>query len=424
MSIAGRNYHIDRKQLPTATAKRLRDQKWTSPADAIMHCLDMALKCSEIDFNGDLQMLHYLTRVMEQDVGVREVAVRELDGVQLASPEKTAEFVAARKMRVLDNSLVWMIFAGQLVSKDKRGEIVRALIALIIRVDAEDCGDMEDAESEEYDDAPAGACIYTLPELSALAARILRLLLRVFGAVEAAGGFFDRSPNRICKGNLRMDLDRHMMDAFWSGKGICWEPHRARALLRSLPPADRLRFVGILVAQKFCGTYTETGGGLNKYGVAEIAPPLRKIYDTWACGGTELQTFFQVDVGPAIASLHLELARALTIYKSADNLAVVLGAVVAAVTALVAGGEGVPGGEGGMHGLMAELNRALKAIADASVHGTLTPATATATGETSAAAEGQKEIKLKESGRLTEEGVAEMTIAYATVQSVLMPVCG
>ena len=250
----------------------------------------------------------------------------------------------------------------QLVSADAQRELVRQLMALIIMSEDPAADEaMAAAEEEPEDDAPAAVCIFTPHELSSLGACILRTLLRLFGAAEASGAYLATAKHRSASINHRMDLDKYMIDAFWSEKGLCKRPECARYFLQSLPLRDRLRFLGLLAAQKFTRTYDASSLGTFGKVVGDLSEYLTSC--TAMLGrGSDVDSFFEVNLCPVVASLHREPARAAKTYKSADHLSVMVAAVAVAAHTLVAQGEEVPTGAEGVQELKRELLSAVEAV--------------------------------------------------------------
>ena len=160
-----------------------------------------------------------------------------------------------------------------------------------------------------------------------------------------------------------MALDSYVLEALASEKGICKTPEAAGALFRVLAPRDCLRLIGLLAAEKFSKTYSELDvqGTFSKL-VGDIGPYLHTTYGMLD-RGTDVKTFFQVDISPVLASFHREPSRAIKTYKSAEYLAGMISAIASAVCALDAAGKQIPTGSNGMEGLIKELTSAITAIA-------------------------------------------------------------
>jgi hypothetical protein len=418
MAISGRNYRTERVSgaLPP---RQLRDVKWSCPAELLLHCVEKALQSAEVDFNGDLLLFQYIISVLEQDTEVRMSVYTELGGKRPGDDDtdnhdydydqakgngdnankhyNTSKMEGPRRA-VLENSLAWRFFAGQLVGAGIQRELIRGLVGLIVCNDimAGNDGDIDAAEDEPEDDAPAGACIFTRPELAALAARLLRILLSIFGAAEASGAFLATGKHRSAGGNHRMALDSYLLEALASEKGVCKTPEASRALLRVLAPRDCLRLIGLLAAQRFSKTYSEADvqGNFSKL-IGDIGPYLHTT-NSMLGRGTDVKSFFQVDICPVLASLYREPSRAIKTYKSADYIASMIASIASASCALAATGQQIPTGAAGTAGFVKELTAAITTVA--------------------AFCKGEKESNTTTGSlQLSKEGVCELVCAQMTL---------
>ena len=248
------------------------------------------------------------------------------------------------------------------MSADLLREIIRAIVGLIATHGSEDNDiEMEADEETDEDAQPSNPCIYTRSELNALGARLLRLMLRLFGTAEASGAFHATAKHRSAKTNYRMSIDANLLEAFWSEKGLCKSPAAARSLLRALLPRDCLRLLGLLAAQKFACTYDASSLGTYGKVIGDLVEDLQHA-SSMLTRGTDVATFFEVPMCPVISSLHREPVRAVKTYKSLDHLAVMLAAVASASYQLVVRGEEVPTGPRGIEGLKEELRKAMAAV--------------------------------------------------------------
>ncbi len=381
MAISGRNYKTE-KMAGAIAPRHLRDVRWTCPAEMLLHCVEKARQSAEVDFNGDLMLFQYLITVMEQDSAVRLTVYSQLGGKlpgchhnsteeeeegeeeEEAANNDTTKMEGPRRA-LLENSLVWRLFAGQLVSSTIQKDLIIGLVGLLVATAdaAANDADIDEAEDEPEDDAPAGACVFTRPELAALAARLLRLFLSVFGAAEASGAFFATGKHRSAGVNHRMALDGYLLEALGSEKGICKTPDAARSLLRALPPHDSLRLIGLFAAQKFSKTYSEADvHGNFKSLVGDIGQYLHDM-NNMLSRGTDVATFFQVDLCPVLASLHREPSRAIKTYKTADYIAGMISSIASAAAALDVSGKPIPTGSNGNDEFLKELTAAITSVA-------------------------------------------------------------
>lgn len=411
MAISGRMYKTEHSTGSIAP-RHLRDVKWGCPAELLLHCVEKALQSAEVDFNGDLLLFQYLITVIEQDSEVRLAVYSQLGGkmpghdVDIEELEDDSNKNSTMKMEgprraLLENSLAWRLFAGQLVSVNIQRELIRGLASLLAwTTDTTGTGgDIEEAEDEPEDDAPAGACIFTRPELAALAARLLRILLSIFGAAEASGAFLATGKHRSAGINHRMALDSYLLEALASEKGVCKTPEALRSVLRGLSPQDCLRFVGLLAAQKFSKTYSQADvqGAFNKL-IGDIGLYLHAT-NNMLNRGTDVDTFFQVDLCPVLASLHREPSRALKTYKNVDYLASMIATIATAAQALAVSGQQIPTGANGIDGFIRELSASITAVA--------------------ALGTGEKETGTMSNGlQLSKEGVCDLVCAQMTLKSM------
>lgn len=235
------------------------------------------------------------------------------------------------------------------------------LVRLIVGDDIDSSGGaLNEVEDEPEDDAPASACVFTRKELSALGSRLLNLQMELFGAAEGAGLFLATARNRSSSINHRMALDSHLLNAFWNEKGVCKRPEAARSLIRSMRPRDALRVLGLLTAQKFACTYDATS--LGTFG--KKVKDLTVLHDVHSMldRGSDVSSFFEVDIIPVVSSFHREPQRALKTYKTVNHLAVMMGSITCAVHALLSKGSKVQWGDGGMKKFCDEMHESIQAI--------------------------------------------------------------
>jgi hypothetical protein len=112
---------------------------------------------------------------------------------------------------------------------------------------------------------------------------------------------------------------------------------------------------------------------------------------------SDIDALFEVDMCPVLASLHREISRAIKSYKTVDHLAVMVGAIVAAVHALAVAGSSIPTGTGGMEALHGEITATVQAIAAAG---------------TSKSSEG--------ASQLSERGMSDLLVAAMAVEALAL----
>mmetsp|Transcript_20197 Transcript_20197/g.56009 ORF Transcript_20197/g.56009 Transcript_20197/m.56009 type:complete len:552 (-) Transcript_20197:437-2092(-) len=81
--------------------------------------------------------------------------------------------------------------------------------------------------------------------LGHVALTLLQMMLEYYGVLEDSGCFQSRASGRIYRCNLRVDIDKQMMEAF---KKRLSDSKERTAFLWALAPRDRIRFIGALVA--------------------------------------------------------------------------------------------------------------------------------------------------------------------------------
>ncbi|KFM26151.1 hypothetical protein F751_4644 [Auxenochlorella protothecoides] len=276
-----------------------------------------------------------------------------------------SEGLKGRRAALLEHSLLARIYSGELhvcwarlgalTSNDTRA----ALVGLLVRCMAAPHDDVEGQTTRSGAAVQVADMGPLLPvELAGLAAEMLRALLSLCGAMEGAGLF-----HRIHRGrtgahqNHRMGLDRALLAAAWEGGAGCSDAG-ACAVLAALPPRDRLRLLGLLVARQFQrSTIQDQVPEGPSAALSKAAHLLEDGADAWG--------YVDVDPGAALAFVLSDLAAPTArSFQSLSRLAVVVGGLASALAgqpgllARGAGAERVPAD------VPAALQAALRGIVD------------------------------------------------------------
>lgn len=384
MTIAGQTWQ--KGGGTSTTSRRFKGSSWASPLHLIVHCMEMGERAATMDFNGDLQLLDYLLAVMEEDLDGRLLVHQGLGSITngaggSSSRAKEADEIAGRKRALLENSLTWRIVAGSYAEPEVHQKLIRSIVHLIVgggnapgfdsgdgnSSEEEDAG-LNAAEEEPDDDAPAGISVFTSRELASMASRVLNLMLKLYGAAESAKAFLSTGRHRSSSVNYRMALDSHLLSVMWgTGGPASRRPHTLKKLLRALTPRDALRLLGLLAARKFSQTYDASS--VTKYGIREDVSTSLFEAHSMISRGSDLNSFFEVEAVPMLASLHCGPSRAARAYGSINHVAAVISGIAVAVATRVALGEDLASGPGGMEALKFELAAAIKATAELSKGG-------------------------------------------------------
>ena len=344
MSLSGQQYAQDEMglQLPS---KRMSSgtkmaEKWRHTDEMLLHCVNCALERDEKDFNGDLLMFDYFIKVMSQDLECRLEVVTSILDDDKDSCNQAKYFTQLKSL--IENSLLWRIFVGLKWNPKVSQKIVLGLVQLIVGSAGGDDDAMEFAEEEPEDDAPAGACAFSSAELSVMASMFLNKLLDMFGAMERLGGFLATSSYRAATVNYRVALDEFMLESFWKEKGVCKDIHSSSRFLYSLKPRDALRLVGFVTASKFTCAFSREDlkklGDVPHDGVDELFNAI----EVMSIGSKDIETFFEIDVLSILQSYLMDVSRSIKMYKSADNVALLIAVIAASLTKLVLSQQSIP----------------------------------------------------------------------------------
>uniref|UniRef100_A0A1D2ACQ3 Uncharacterized protein n=2 Tax=Auxenochlorella protothecoides TaxID=3075 RepID=A0A1D2ACQ3_AUXPR len=321
-----------------------------SPLELLVHLFEVASGPPVPGRAGEVAFLQYLFMVLRVDLDARLQAFENMATVE-------SEGLKGRRAALLEHSLLARIYSGELhlTSNDTRA----ALVGLLVRCMAAPHDDVEGQTTRSGAAVQVADMGPLLPvELAGLAAEMLRALLSLCGAMEGAGLF-----HRIHRGrtgahqNHRMGLDRALLAAAWEGGAGCSDAG-ACAVLAALPPRDRLRLLGLLVARQFQrSTIQDQVPEGPSAALSKAAHLLEDGADAWG--------YVDVDPGAALAFVLSDLAAPTArSFQSLSRLAVVVGGLASALAgqpgllARGAGAERVPAD------VPAALQAALRGIVD------------------------------------------------------------
>lgn len=335
MSVAGVQYCRDQSDSfkPKST---VRPKKWGHVDEMLLHCIEKASQSDKLDYNGDLLFLDYLVTVAAQDAAVRIQVFRNI-------LEKQSKKKSERELKgLLENSALWRMIVGSRWNPKVVQNIIRGLVMLIADCNEENGLDMEIAEEEPDDDAPAGACTFSKSEIAECASRLLNSALQIFGAMESIGGFLATSSFRSASTNYRICLDEYLVQSFWLEKGFCKNPESANALLCSLEPRDSIRFIGFVTSQKFTAAYDEKYVQRMGFDWLKKTEYMYIARDTINLGSKDVNSFFEIPVEAILDSLLLDMGRSVKMYRSADNIGLIIGYLALSLVKLHNEGQSLP----------------------------------------------------------------------------------
>lgn len=152
----------------------------------------------------------------------------------------------AQREKLLNESHLWRIMVG--MATGPTGEVVRQVVRLLLAIIG------GGAAGCIANDAPCGGRLITAQEsLRGTASALLRLLLSLFGSMEAAGHWKSAGQNRRGDNdvNLRTEMDQLMVEAMSAASSATLQrPEAKQALLAVLQPHDAIRLLGLVVGNK------------------------------------------------------------------------------------------------------------------------------------------------------------------------------
>ncbi|KAK2080956.1 hypothetical protein QBZ16_000810 [Prototheca wickerhamii] len=220
----------------TGDRNRAGGHRLPSSLALLLHLLEGASQpTSRQRPQGDVMLLQYLVRVLRRDL---EARVQVYDSIPPASAGGAASPLQGRRVAVLQHSLLARIYCDlmQPLAKEKRAEFVRQLVLSI--------GALAQPDAAQPD------ALLSRAEVAALAATLLRMLLELFGRLEAAGVY-----NRLSRGragaavNFRMELDQRVISCLLGPDTS--GPEGLAAVLEAQGPQDRFRCINLLLAAQY-----------------------------------------------------------------------------------------------------------------------------------------------------------------------------
>ena len=366
LKVAGDSYHQINSDGAVLLENKRRDKKlnrYETPHDLVLDFFQNALNSDDLDRNGDLMLLCYLVRILEEDLAARLTVFNSYRNLTNAKD-------ISRRNALLEHSLLWRVSASELVSSSSRQDMIHTVMKVIASAEgvvkeAEGVsnahGDEEDKDdpaillSDALPDAQAFPCIMTRRELAAVAARFLRAQLELFGTAEDAGMFLSTSRVRSAGTNHRSALDEGMLSSFLGPTSVCNTEERICAFLACLPHRDKLRCVGLHIARQFARTYeSEAKGGLQA--LLDSEAMLRS-------GGRDAVAYQDVDLVSAVKSITLENGiRAIKVYKRSSIVAILLFTIATSSFVMKVQGMQVPCGKHALGDLASELKKAFSIV--------------------------------------------------------------
>lgn len=397
MSVAGQEYGRheyggERSGGPSRASKTTRTsmnrtpgamkREWKVPAsaeswrfvDEMLLCFtNRALESNDHDWNGDMLLFDYLVKVMRQDLDARIAVIREISQMRAGSEAGTRGSsdgaLPVQEMRsLLENSAMWRMLLEMKFNVKLMKQMVHGLVQLIVDVNGGDDDELPtqefELERDEEDDSPAGACAFSKAGLSSMASAFLQGMLDLFGTMERLGGFYALGSHRAANLNYRMSLDEFMVDSFWTEHGFCSEKEDANPFLFSLRPRDALRFIGFVIADKFTKTFDEAYVKTHYPESMESVQELFSVMHTMTVASRDVKTFFEIGVDSMLAALIMDINKTVRVFKSADHVCLLVGAIASSLDKLVLEGEKVPTGKLDVTGVKAALKKTVDVLYD------------------------------------------------------------
>ncbi|KAL4855002.1 Cilia- and flagella-associated protein 45 [Chlorella vulgaris] len=340
---AGHNYRLDHSSSSLlASGGRKKGGQLRTCLELLRLCAERAVDSIDEDHNGDVLLLRYLCSLLHQDLTARLA-------VAAAWADVGEEGVQRRRAALLRNSLLWRIWLDEQETDKTRQEVVRLLMKLVVGVASE--AELQEVDGEqalaEEGAELAAPCCCTPRELAGTAATLLNLLLDLFGAAEAAGGFCGSGPHRMHRFNARLRLDRWMRELFWKNESesLCATDDMSRTFLAALAPAHRLRLLSLVAMSAVSDAYYAEQAG--KLPLIARAKELGRLVREGDSG--PFPASFPAD---PLVCLNLNRSRSLVVFSkasadtAANNLAVLACGIAQAAHSLVACGAELPEMEG------------------------------------------------------------------------------
>lgn len=269
---------------------------------------------------------------------------------------------------LLQNAAMWRMLLENSFNVKLMKHMVHGLVQLVVDVNGgeeEELPTQEfDLELDEEDDSPAGACALSKAGIASLASAFLTGMLDLFGTMERLGGFHAIGSHRAASANFRMALDEYMVDSFWTEHGFCGDQDDANAFLYSLRPRDALRFIGFVVADKFTKTFDEAYVKTHYPESLGAVQELFSAMHTLTVASRDVSSFFEIGMDSVLAAFVMDINRTVRMFKSADHVCLLVGAIASSLDKLLLGGEGVPTGKSDVAGMKAALRNTVDMLYD------------------------------------------------------------
>ena len=348
--------------------------QWDNATELLLGLTNRALDSGENDWNGDLLLFDYLVKVARQDLDARLQVIDQIcAGIDFTADSDMISSVPVKAMlSMLQNSALWRMsldgiggFHAKLMK-----QMVHGLVQLVVNVSGGDDDEVPtqelDLSHEGEDDSPAGASAFSKAGLSCLASSLLGGLLDLYGAMERLGGFYALGSHRAAPTNYRMALDEFLVDSFWTEHGFCGEKEEASAFIFSLKPRDALRFIGFVVADKLSKTYGKDGAYVRSHYTESLSAvqPLFDAMHTMEVGSKDVPTFFEIGMDAVLAGIVMDINRTVRMFKSADHVCLLVGAIASSLDVMILEGEPVPIGTMDAEGIKAAIKNAVDVIYD------------------------------------------------------------
>lgn len=381
MSVAGQEYGRDeygegRSADLSRSGRPATTETWKCVDEMLLCFTNRALESNLNDWNGDLMLFHYLVKVMRQDLDARLEVIRQIHVMhgsarpaERASLQNSPSDLPVRQMKaLLQNSAMWRMLLEKNFNVRLMKQMVHGLVQLVVDVNGGQEEELPtqdfELERDEEDDSPAGACALSKAGLACLASAFLTGMLDLFGMMERMGGFHAIGSHRAATANYRMALDEYMVDSFWTEHGFCGDQEDANAFLYSLRPRDALRFIGFVVADKFTKTFDEAYIKTHYPESLEAVQDLFSAMHTLTVASRDVSTFFEIGIDSVLAAFVMDINRTVRMFKSADHVCLLVGAIASSLDKLLLEGEGVPTGKTDVAGIQTALRNTVDLLYD------------------------------------------------------------
>jgi hypothetical protein len=122
--------------------------------------------------------------------------------------------------------------------------------------------------------------------------------------------------------------------------------------------------VGFVVADKFTKTFDEAYVRLHYAESVASVQPLFDAMATMTVGSKDVASFFEIGVDAVLAAIVMDINRAVRMFKSADHVCLLVGALASSLDKLEIRGEALPTGTADVAGIKAAIKKAIDVIYD------------------------------------------------------------